>query len=69
MIKLIALAAIGMISLASCKKNYTCECRTGEETAVITTSEIKNRNLVDAKKACENGSGTTLGVTKTCTLK
>ena len=69
MLKVIGIAAIGIISLASCKKDYTCECKTGEETAIVTTSEIKNRTLKDAKEACENGSGTTFGVTRTCSLK
>ena len=69
MLKVAAILALGMISLASCKKDYTCECTTGNETALVTTSEIKNKTLKDAKKACENGSGTTLGVTRTCKIK
>ncbi|MDD2982617.1 MAG: hypothetical protein PHQ74_04445 [Crocinitomicaceae bacterium] len=69
MLKGIAIAAIGMISLASCKKDYVCECKTGENPTIVTSSDIKNRTLVDAKKACENGSGTSMGITKTCKLK
>jgi hypothetical protein len=68
MLKVIAIAVVGMVSLASCKKDYTCECRTGDETAIITTSTIENKNAKDAKKACEAKSGTTLGITKTCKI-
>lgn len=68
MFKVIAIAALGMISLASCKKDYTCDCRTGNETAIITTDKIENKTLKDAKKECEAKSGTSFGVTKTCKI-
>ena len=69
MLKVIAVAVLGMMSLASCKKDYDCECRTGEETAIVTTSKIENKTLKDAKTACENGSGTFAGITRTCKIK
>ncbi len=69
MLRIAIAVGLSIVSLSSCKKDYTCECRTGEETAIITTSEIKNRTFKDAKTACENGSGTSFGVTKTCKLK
>ena len=69
MLKVVAIAVVGMISLASCKKDYTCECRTGEETAIVTTSTIENKTLKDAKTACENGSGNAFGITRTCKIK
>lgn len=69
MLKVIAIAVVGMVSLASCKKDYTCECTTGNETALVTSSTVKNKTLKDAKKACENGSGTAFGVTTTCKIK
>lgn len=70
--KFIAIAVVGMfgvLSLGSCKKDYTCECTTGEETAIVTTSKIENKTLKDAKTACENGSGTFAGITRTCKIK
>lgn len=69
MLKVVAIAVVGLVALSSCKKDYTCECTTGEETAVVTTSKIENKTLKDAKTACENGSGTFAGITRTCKLK
>lgn len=54
MLKIIGIAAVGIIALSSCKKDYNCECRTGDETAIITTHTIKGKNLVDAQTACSN---------------
>ena len=69
MIKVIAIAVIGMVSLASCKGNYTCECKTGGDNAIVTTSEINNKTLSEAHTACESKSGEALGIKKTCKLK
>lgn len=56
MLKVIGIAVVGMIALSSCKKEYNCECRTGQETAIITTTKMKNKNLIDAQAACANKS-------------
>lgn len=69
MLKVVAIAVVGLVALSSCKKDYTCECTTGEETAIVTTSKIENKTLKDAKTACENGSGTFAGITRTCKIK
>lgn len=69
MLKVVAIAVVGLVVLSSCKKDYTCECTTGEETAIVTTSKIENKTLKDAKTACENGSGTFAGITRTCKIK
>ena len=69
MLKVVAIAVVGLVALSSCKKDYTCECTTGDETAIVTTSTIENKTLKDAKTACENGSGTFAGITKTCKIK
>ncbi len=69
MLKVVAIAVVGLVALSSCKKDYTCECTTGDETAIVTTSTIENKTLKDAKTACENGSGTFAGVTRTCKIK
>ncbi len=47
--KIILVAAVGMLALVSCKKNYTCDCTS------ITDIDYK-LNKADAettKKACE----------------
>ncbi len=65
MLKIIGIAAVGIIALSSCKKDYNCECRTGDETAIITTSTIKGKNLVDAQTACSNKTN----ANTTCNIK
>ena len=45
-----AVAAIGMMSLASCKKDYTCECTIDGETV---STEMKDVKKKDAKNACD----------------
>lgn len=49
--KKVVVVAIAMITLASCKKDWVCECGDyyGEETSYT----IKNRSKRDAKKQCE----------------
>lgn len=69
MIKLIAIAVIGIASFTSCQGNFTCECVTGNDAAIVTKSEIKNKTLSEATTACESKSGSALGITKTCKIK
>ncbi|MGV3609733.1 MAG: hypothetical protein ACO1N0_02215 [Fluviicola sp.] len=62
-------SAIALLSLASCKKDYNCEC-TYQNTGSNTVSEnkpIKNASLDDAKRTCD-GYESEGAVTKTCTL-
>jgi len=62
-------AAIALLSLASCKKDYDCEC-TYQDTGSTTVTEhktVKNSSLDDAKKTCD-GYESTGTITKTCTL-
>ena len=67
--KAVLVAIVGLVALSSCKKDYSCECRTGEETAVIQTTEIKDKTLKDAKKICDGKSRDFAGVTRVCKLK
>ncbi len=65
----LGVSAMALLSLASCKKDYNCEC-TYQDTGNTTITEnktIKNATLSDAKKTCDSyeSQGT---VTKTCTL-
>jgi hypothetical protein len=69
MLKVVAIAVVGLVALSSCKKDYTCECKTGDETAIVTTSTIENKTLKDAQSECEKGSGTFAGITRTCNIR
>ena len=53
--------AIG-VSLASCTKNWACDCTAGELTH---TSTIHNKTLKQAKDQC-NSEGSVLGVDYEC---
>jgi hypothetical protein len=65
----IGVSAIGLLSLASCKKDYNCECtyQDSSSTTVTETKKIKNATLDDAKKTCD-GYESDGFVTKTCSL-
>ena len=62
-------SAVALLGLASCKKDYNCECtyqNTGN-TEVTENNSINNSTLKDAKDACDDYE--TDGVfAKTCTL-
>jgi len=70
--KVILVAAVSMMALASCKKDYTCECTptVGDKTSFV----LENSSESDAKDNCEGTSasvtinGTVVSST-TCALK
>lgn len=73
----LAIAALGLISLTSCKKDYTCSCTTfatgsGIDGQTIETKTGKMKKK-DAEKKCESSSTSTTvgGVTAgmKCVLK
>lgn len=49
--KMIALAAVVMLTLASCKKDRNCECVDAEGVKDVTT--IPKSTKSDAQKACD----------------
>lgn len=52
---ILGIALIGLGTLTSCKKNYTCTCRTVVATGTVTeTHNIDNAYLTDAKRSCNN---------------
>ncbi|MGV3609732.1 MAG: hypothetical protein ACO1N0_02210 [Fluviicola sp.] len=62
-------SAIALLSLASCKKDYNCEC-TYQNTGNTTIKEdkpINNATLKDAKNTCDDYE-TSGAFTRTCTL-
>lgn len=46
----LALAALGLVSLTSCKKEYTCSCNILGVTTEAKTAKVKKS---DAKSQCE----------------
>lgn len=57
--KFIAIAIVGMfgvVSLGSCKKDYTCECTVTNGTVSATSTSTINGTKKDAKAACEKNN-------------
>lgn len=50
--KFIAIAALGVLTLASCKKDYTCEC-TATNTFYNASTVIKDAKKKDAQSTCD----------------
>ncbi len=62
-------AAVAVLALASCKKDYTCECTTTGGGVSGTVSGTVNGSKKDAKEACEKGSSTVGEVKTECKIK
>lgn len=54
----IAVVTVALVSLSSCKKDYTCTCTVDFMGESISTSTTINATKGDAKEACEAGSST-----------
>lgn len=71
--KILLVAAVAGLSMASCKKDHTCECTTttpnGSSTTTFTVNETKKK-ATDACTALQTSvqSGTTT-VTSSCKIK
>lgn len=65
--KVLFVAALGMLTLASCKKDYTCECTTTIVGFSSTATSTIKATKKDAKAACENG--TNASTYTTCVIK
>lgn len=70
--KVLAIAVLGVFTLASCKKDYTCQCSlsgnaSGSTLSVNSTTITGTKK--DAKKDCEAKSSSGNGVTTTCKIK
>jgi hypothetical protein len=75
--KVLFIAAIGSLSLASCKKDYTCEC-TGSFFVTITTKSAAKSTKKGAEEWCKSQQNPTTTVDGqvepniiplTCTIK
>lgn len=62
----LAAAAFGALTFASCKKDYTCDCKVNGES--VMKYEIKDAKKKDAESACEGYSITTAFGTYECSL-
>jgi len=67
--KTIIVAVAGIFTLASCKKEYSCECKTnGGPAPIVTVVKIKDTKK-KATSTCEIGNKTVSGVITVCTIK
>jgi len=75
--KVVLVAAVAMLSLASCKKDHTCVCTVSTTTNGTTTTlsnetTLKDMSTSDAKKSCNISAEVTIGNTvqkNECSLK
>lgn len=67
--KFIAIAVVGMfgvLSLGSCKKDYTCECKMGTMTYKYELKDVKKK---DAKASCNQAGNAWILQGGTCDFK
>lgn len=61
--------ALVAFAFASCKKDYTCECKSTCGTSSSTVSYTFTAKKKDAKDACNTYATTSGGCTSSCELK
>ncbi len=54
--KIILVGAVALLGLASCKKDYTCECTATVDGYSASASTTLNATKSDATEACEAGT-------------
>ncbi|MEN9442729.1 MAG: hypothetical protein RLZ33_2806 [Bacteroidota bacterium] len=64
--KVLFVAALGMLTLASCKKDYTCECTINGLTSTSTMKDVKKK---DAEKSCDALNANAAILSGSCKLK
>ena len=64
--KVILFGAFALLTLASCKKDWTCTCTVGNESY---SDIIQYKTKSDAKAECDSGDGYLLGVPVECELQ
>ncbi len=67
----IAALALLAVSFTSCKKDYTCECKSTYNGVTTTTSGSSTGKMKksDAEAACNKGDYTLNGITVDCNIK
>ncbi len=63
--KVLLVSAFAVLALASCKKDYTCECKVA---GVTTSTTVFNDTKKKAQEKCTALNETILGVEKVCTI-
>lgn len=63
----LAVAALGLVSLTSCKKDYKCECSGGSAPAI--SYPFNKMKKSDAQSACDTYNATFKIAGGSCTLK
>jgi hypothetical protein len=64
--KVLVVAAVAMMALVSCKKDYTCDCTVLGQTS---STEFKDVKKKDAQEACDEASVALTILDGSCTLK
>jgi len=64
--KVLLVSAFAVLALASCKKDYTCECTAAGAKATYQLKDVKKK---DAQKSCDTAGATWITAGGTCTLK
>jgi hypothetical protein len=67
--KSLSIIALGIITLSSCKKEYTCECKTNGGVAPIVTLEKIKDTKKKATSTCEDKNTASNGIITECTIK
>ena len=68
---LIALSCVAFFGMASCKKEYTCECTvTDADGNVISEASEKTEKMKksEAEDACNKGDSSAMGITSDCEI-
>lgn len=64
--KVILFGAFALLTLASCKKDWTCTCTSSVGSSSTT---IQDMTKSDAKADCNGGDGVILGTTVDCEIQ
>lgn len=64
--KKVLFIGLALLVLTSCKKDWTCECTSGDTSG---TTTIKDMTRKDAKEECDKGDISIMGFKIECGLK
>ena len=67
--KSLFIIALGMIVFSSCKKEYTCECKTNGGSSPIVTQEKIKDSKKKATSTCEAKNAVTNAIITVCEIK
>lgn len=67
--KVFVVAVLSVFALASCKKDYTCECEISGDTISGTYTEVINDTKKKAEEKCDSYDESANGQTIECEIK